>query len=205
MTYNESLFSIASFSSTTIAMNLIIKAVCILSFCGALISASPLEFRSLDTEVQPFAEGDDIKYRLNEDVIPSRYAITLKPFFQTEGTHAQFTFEGEVTITMLTTVATDTITLHAYMLNIESYTLSPYNAVSNSYDNETDKWTIKTSTPIPISTTLTLIVKYTGVLSDDMAGFYRTYYYENGVKVWMGSTQLQSTSARRVFPCFGEI
>nr|CAD7575715.1 unnamed protein product [Timema californicum] len=49
-----------------------------------------------------------------------------------------------------------------------------------------------------------LHLNYKGYHREDMAGFYRSYYYKNGVKRWLASTQFQPTSARRAFPCFDE-
>lgn len=103
------------------------------------------------------------------------------------------------------------ITLHMNDLKIDKYGFNT-NTPNFSYDNSTykadyDKWTI----PIPSTlnggifargSRLKLFVKYQGFMRDDMAGFYRSYYMEGGRKVWMASTQFQSTSSRRAFPCF---
>ncbi|KAK7892008.1 hypothetical protein WMY93_023971 [Mugilogobius chulae] len=43
-----------------------------------------------------------------------------------------------------------------------------------------------------------------GELADDLGGFYRSEYYENGVKKVVATTQMQPTDARKSFPCFDE-
>lgn len=95
------------------------------------------------------------------------------------------------------------IVLHANDLNITDYvylgTTVPYDEAQ--YDNVTDKWTIPLAADVAMTET-TLTVRYSGYMKDDMAGFYRSYYMENNTKVWMASTQFQSASARRAFPCF---
>lgn len=96
------------------------------------------------------------------------------------------------------------IVLHINDLIITSYSYSLGGSGvfdANQYDNVTDKWTIPVST-VPTSGEAVLTVNYRGFMRDDMAGFYRSHYIENGTKVWMASTQFQSASARRAFPCF---
>lgn len=75
----------------------------------------------------------------------------------------------------------------------------------SDYNAQYDKWTI----PIPLldkklnaNQTVILSIDYTGYMRDDMRGFYRSYYMENGRKAWMGTTQFQPVHARRAFPCF---
>merc|ERR1740117_2035734 len=51
----------------------------------------------------------------------------------------------------------------------------------------------------------TLIIEYTGILNNQMAGFYRSSYKDiNGVTKIMASTQFESLDARRAFPCWDE-
>lgn len=75
------------------------------------------------------------------------------------------------------------------------------------YNLTYNKWTI----PIPAAidggflrtdVETSFVVEYTGYMTDEMRGFYRSYYMENGKKVWMASTQFQPSDARRAFPCF---
>jgi aminopeptidase N len=48
-------------------------------------------------------------------------------------------------------------------------------------------------------------MKYVGYLTDDNAGFYRSSYInENNDTVWLMTSQLESTDARKSFPCFDE-
>ena len=49
-----------------------------------------------------------------------------------------------------------------------------------------------------------LRVEYTGILNDEMKGFYRSTYKEGSLTKWLATTQFQSTDARRAFPCMDE-
>eukprot|EP00971_Amphidinium_carterae_P196841 3907002-Amphidinium_carterae.1 len=50
-----------------------------------------------------------------------------------------------------------------------------------------------------------LIIEYTGVLNNQMAGFYRSSYKDiNGVSKIMASTQFEANDARRCVPCWDE-
>lgn len=121
-----------------------------------------------------------------------------------DGDNVAFTFQGVVKISLRATkVGVREIILHANDLNIIEYeylgATVPYNVAQ--YDNVTDKWTIPLTADVSTVESV-LTVRYSGYMRDDMAGFYRSYYMENNVKVWMASTQFQSASARRAFPCF---
>ena len=52
---------------------------------------------------------------------------------------------------------------------------------------------------------LRLTVNYSGVLGDDMDGFYRSYFkHVDGTRQYLAATQFESTAARKAFPCFDE-
>lgn len=180
------------------------------SICCAL--ASPIDLlkpASVADEVTPRAALED--YRLNTDVQPLHYDIELTPYFENEGTHKAFTFDGISTMTFRVTKAGVTsIVLHKLKIDIVSWYLK---LASNSadvphgeatYDEETHKLTIPVTQPLAENTDYYLIFNYVGMLDDDMHGFYRSYYNVNGKKVWMASTQFQQTHARRAFPCLDE-
>lgn len=180
------------------------------SICCAL--ASPIDLlkpAAVADEVTPRAELEE--YRLNADVQPSHYDITLTPYFEDEGTNKAFTFDGISVMTFkVTRAGVTSIVLHQWKIDIKSWSLKlASNSVDvphgeASYDEETHKLTIPVTQPLAQNTDYMLIINYVGILDDDMHGFYRSYYHVDGKKVWMASTQFQQTHARRAFPCLDE-
>jgi len=47
-------------------------------------------------------------------------------------------------------------------------------------------------------------MQYSGVLSDDMSGYYISKYGDNDNPTYIATTQFEATSARMAFPCFDE-
>lgn len=107
---------------------------------------------------------------------------------------------------MVKTALTDvkSITLHQKNLKISEFMVGSETGTYNEaqYNPITDKWTIPLNTALTPNVEVTLKVVYTGVMAEDMNGFYRSYYMEGTTKVMMASTQFQQTEARRAFPCF---
>ncbi|KAJ8889375.1 hypothetical protein PR048_008874 [Dryococelus australis] len=140
-------------------------------------------------------------YRLPTNIVPEYYYIVLKPNLD----DGSFQFEGRVNITFRVTSNTDRITLHAHDLDIEEDTISVGVDVSAvTVDAVRQFYDIKLEEELEAGKQYQLQMSYTGHLREDMYGFYRTYYYKNGLKRWLASTQFQPTSARRAFPCFDE-
>lgn len=121
------------------------------------------------------------------------------------------TFLGKATIEFkvpgTTTKPINNVVLHINDLSIASYqfvgrteNVTLFNDAD--YNAANDKWTISLGDAVNRELDITLKVVYRGYMRDDMAGFYKSYYYQNGEKVWMASTQFQPSDARRVFPCF---
>jgi len=59
---------------------MIARGILVLTFI-AIAYGSPSEFKDLEAEISPFAVSDP-NYRLNEDVLPIHYKLTLEPFFE---------------------------------------------------------------------------------------------------------------------------
>lgn len=50
-----------------------------------------------------------------------------------------------------------------------------------------------------------LKLSFTGILNEDLAGFYKSRYIDlNGKEAYIATTQLEAPYARKVFPCFDE-
>lgn len=127
-------------------------------------------------------------YRLPTTVEPSNYHIQLTPYFQNEGGKAQFTFDGIVDITIVTTqLNIREIVLHSLDLTISSYSLVEYQDNLRSIQIEsitdvplTQKKVLALAGPLTVNQLYLLKFEYRGILGADMNGFYRSSYTENG-------------------------
>ncbi|XP_030032733.2 membrane alanyl aminopeptidase-like [Manduca sexta] len=154
----------------------------------------------------------DENYRLNTPVVPSAYEITITPYFDTGDDNA-FTFDGEVAITLKTTAPTRVIKLHSEDLiySADNVTVSR-NGVQLPLDqtnplNFNTNYTfafINLQNELEANDNYILRILYRGPIRSDLNGFYRNDYIENGVKKWLGATQMEPTHARKAFPCFDE-
>lgn len=126
-------------------------------------------------------------YRLPDNVIPSNYDIEIEPFFSGP---KQFTFDGFATITLRAVNTTNQIVLHYNELIIDEQRTT-LTLVSNpgsqtvilgtNWDNVTHLYTLTTAVNLTANVDYRLSFIYTGILSDDMSGFYRSSYVENQV------------------------
>ncbi|CAG2059814.1 unnamed protein product, partial [Timema podura] len=143
-------------------------------------------------------------YRLPNHIVPYHYNVVLKPNLDDD----TFQFIGRVEISFNVTETTDRVQLHADDLEIDEDTIA-VEALTlwGEFDNHTVTqdslrhiYDIKFSDSFRVGHRYRLHLNYKGYHREDMAGFYRSYYYKNGVKRWLASTQFQPTSARRAFP-----
>lgn len=147
----------------------------------------------------------DKSYRclLPSDVSPEYYDLCLDPDLE------RFTFSGTVKITCEVHVATDRITLHAKELVISSASFTPSGCPTMLADEITLKAKDMTASfgfdeVLPVGKGV-LEIKFTGILNDQMAGFYRSKYTDSkGAKKHLATTQFEAIDARRCFPCWDE-
>lgn len=152
---------------------------------------------------------DDYREELPKTIIPTHYQIELVPGLEDgRGNHK---FKGLVNISLLVKSNTREIKLNASSIQIETVSL-----VSNSGSNkvvEVGKWdldndkevlSIALTEELPTNTEWNLMIKYTGIHDDNMAGFYRAAVYDNGVKKYMFSTQFESRHCCKAVPCWDE-
>ena len=150
------------------------------------------------------------KVVLGDAIIPSAYELDLKLRLE------EHAFDGRVRIIIDVKVEGLTaITLHAVDLAISEARIVPLNAgaVLTAQSIELDARmammgkgtaTFTFERPLPLGSQH-LIIEYTGVLNDQMDGFYRSYYTDRqGERKMMASTFFCATSARKCLPCWDE-
>ena len=138
---------------------------------------------------------------LPNNIKPLVYKITLTPDLESH------TFDGKINIALNILEATNCIILHAKDLKIKSVFLDiagkqiiPSEII---LDKENEKLALIFSEDLkPVETYLNIL--YSGILNDQMSGFYRSTYIVEGENRMMAVTQFEDTSARMAFPCFDE-
>ncbi|KAF2474722.1 uncharacterized protein BDR25DRAFT_311156 [Lindgomyces ingoldianus] len=141
---------------------------------------------------------------LPANVKPVHYDLTLEPNLE------KFTFEGKVIIDLDVIEDTTSISLNSTELKIHSTKISCGDEVIadsptlvHDEDNQITKITFDKT--IPGGSKAKLIHTFSGILNDNMAGFYRSSFKaEDGSTTYMATTQMEPTDARRAFPCFDE-
>ena len=146
------------------------------------------------------------EYLLPTSVRPHAYRLVLTPDLEAA------TFAGDVEIDVTIVEPTSTVTLNAAELEITfaelndaspdaGYALAP---TGIALDAAEERATLTFPEPLPPGPA-TLHLGFTGILNDKLHGFYRsTFTDEEGVDHVIATTQMESTDARRAFPCWDE-
>jgi aminopeptidase N len=123
--------------------------------------------------------SDSTEYRLPITVLPSHYTIRLVPYFEDRN----FTFDGEVEITVNATRDSSTITLHYDDMDIIGsptvVSLSGFQeleVMNTTYDNVTSFFRMELNETLRRGQEYLIHIKYVAKLNDDEVGFYRSYY-----------------------------
>nr|XP_020506937.1 aminopeptidase N-like [Labrus bergylta] len=156
------------------------------------------------------------KYRLPKSLEPDHYNVTLWPRLTPDKTTGLYIFTGDSSVEFRCVEETDLILIHSNKLNytkFENGHLATLKSVSGGKAPSIKSSWLKVETQylvLQLDGKLTknqmyqLSTKFTGELADDLGGFYRSEYMENGVKKVVATTQMQPTDARKAFPCFDE-
>jgi len=147
----------------------------------------------------------EVNFRLPNTTRPESYDLTIRTRIDEE----DFSFSGSVKIDLLVIEATTLIVLHQLYQNVEEIQLeSDGHAVPIEqyiHDATLQFLNITVVEALRIGNRYTLDIKYNGILREDYLGFYRTSYLnDDGIRVWLATTQFQAAEARHAFPCYDE-
>ena len=134
--------------------------------------------------------------RLPQTAIPEHYALTLAPDLKAA------TFTGKETIDVTLSQPSSVLTLNAAEIKFISVkTTVGGNALTAKVSEDTEKQqvTFDFGRELPAGK-LTLAIDYTGILNNELRGFYLSKTAKRNYAV----TQFESTDARRAFPSFDE-
>ncbi|XP_059917020.1 alanyl (membrane) aminopeptidase-like b [Gadus macrocephalus] len=156
--------------------------------------------------------------RLPGNLVPKSYKLFLQPHLypslnmsDVNATDQINVFTGNSTVFFQCVEKTKTIILHNKNLTLlglivtdgDSGKLLPF-VKYLQYDDWTDFLEIQMSDALAEGGNYSLFVDFQGEMAEDLEGLYVSTYNEDGLKKFIASTQMEPTSARKVFPCFDE-
>ncbi len=134
--------------------------------------------------------------RLPQSVQPQHYTLALTPDLKAA------TFSGQETIAIKLQQPQNDVTLNAIEIkfqNVSATVNGKSDPATVSLDAAKQQATFHFSQPLPAGEA-TLHVNYTGILNNELRGFYLSKTKRRNYAV----TQFEATDARRAFPCFDE-
>ncbi|CAB1338738.1 unnamed protein product, partial [Coregonus sp. 'balchen'] len=157
-------------------------------------------------------------YRLPDSLSPVSYNITLWPRLVVNASTGLYIFTGQSAVVFQCKKDTDLILIHSNKLNLTL--LNGHHARLTGLDGSTAPTIKKSWLQVPtqflviqldsnlmVGKQYELYTDFIGELADDLGGFYRSEYTEDGsppVRKVVATTQMQPVDARKAFPCFDE-
>lgn len=139
---------------------------------------------------------------LSRDALPRRYDIFLAPDL------SACTFHGRETVTVeVTRMGLREVTLHSNQLHVWDVAFTPQGGLTKmpathlSFDLKRQTLTMRFPGDLSSGE---LSLRFSGVLNDELSGFYRSKYTLRGEQRYMAVTQHEATDARKTFPCIDE-
>ncbi|XP_034039270.1 aminopeptidase N-like [Thalassophryne amazonica] len=153
-------------------------------------------------------------FRLPDTLTPIFYNVTLWPRLEPNA-DGLYVFTGHSVVIFRCLSQTDLIIIHSSKLNLTTFyglhaklrgldgITAP--AIQQSWlVAKTEYLVLRLSSSLSEGRSYELYTEFQGELADDLHGFYRSEYVEDGVKKVVATSQMQATYARRAFPCFDE-
>ncbi|XP_049929901.1 aminopeptidase N-like [Epinephelus moara] len=154
------------------------------------------------------------QYRLPKNLVPDHYNVTLWPRLTPDETTKLYIFTGQSSVEFTCAEETDLILIHSNKLNytnfendikLTSVSGAKAPSIKSSWlQTVTQYLVIHLDGKLKKDQKYHLYTEFTGELADDLGGFYRSEYIEDGKKKVVATTQMQPTDARKAFPCFDE-
>ncbi|KAM8973866.1 aminopeptidase N-like isoform 2-T2 [Pelodytes ibericus] len=151
------------------------------------------------------------KYRLPKTLKPYHYDVELRPVL-VKNAQGLYVFYGKSTAYFTCVEATNLVIIHSNKLNFTT----PNKAVLRDSDTNdlpvsiveevllTNYLVLHVVNSLEVGKNYSVHTDYIGELADDLAGFYRSEYVEDGETKIIATTQMQAPDARKAFPCFDE-
>ncbi|XP_066270940.1 aminopeptidase N-like [Branchiostoma lanceolatum] len=145
--------------------------------------------------------------RLPSSLVPVHYQIELQPDLNT------FTFIGSEQITIQCLESTNYMLLNSRLLNITDGSVSLQTATGEAVNverwflyPENEFFVVQSAQRLRKGDNYILSVSFSGMLMDDLRGFYRSSYLDSltGERRYLATTQFSAIDARKAFPCFDE-
>ncbi|KAM3626172.1 uncharacterized protein V6R79_024096 [Siganus canaliculatus] len=153
-------------------------------------------------------------YRLPNSLVPVSYNVTLWPRLEPDA-DGLYIFTGHSSVVFKCVKATDIIIIHCNKLNLTTFSghhaklsslgEAPVPTIRSSWlVQRTEYLVLQLGSRLATGASYVLGTEFQGELADDLEGFYRSEYMEDGVKKVVATSQMQATYARKTFPCFDE-
>ncbi|KAM9861190.1 aminopeptidase N-like [Aulostomus maculatus] len=154
------------------------------------------------------------RYRLPDSIVPVAYNVTLWPRLEVNA-DGLYIFTGHSEVVINCVKETDLILIHSNKLNLSTFdghharlrglTHATAPAIKKTwFVVATEYLVVQLSRRLSVGASYVLETVFQGELADDLEGFYRSEYIEEGVKKIVATSQMQATYARKAFPCFDE-
>ncbi|KAG9489176.1 hypothetical protein GDO78_005267 [Eleutherodactylus coqui] len=149
------------------------------------------------------------KYRLPRNLVPEHYNVDLRPIL-TKNEKGLYIFRGVSKVYFTCMIATQYVIIHSNKLNYTKDLLltdANNNVIpikKHFFAEKTNYLILELNEQLQAQKNYILSTEYDGELADDLEGFYRSEYVEDGETKIIATTQMQALDARKAFPCFDE-